>query len=74
MELKNLLFQQLRPATDTVSIDYRNGNQLEKAKLSYEWPFKSMKIITRIVTKESGKNRMQARRINIKLQNKIKYF
>jgi hypothetical protein len=74
MERKKSVISTNPSATDTLSIDYRNGNQLEKAKLSYGWALKSMKIITRIVTKESGKNRMQAIRINIKLQNKIKYF
>jgi len=37
------------------SLNYRNRNQIEQGKISYEWALKSMKIITRILRKETTK-------------------
>jgi len=56
MEPKKSIISRTRPANDTQSSDYnRKGNQIEEGKLSYEWALKSMKIITRIMKKESVK-------------------
>lgn len=41
--------------TSVRSFNYRNGDQIEQGKLSYEWALKSMKIITRILRKETRK-------------------
>ncbi len=55
MEPKKSVISATRAANDTQSSDYRKGDQIEKGKLSYEWALKSMKIVTRIMGKESGK-------------------
>ena len=55
MKQKKSIDSETHSPTTIESSNDKNGEQIEKGKLSYDWALKSMKIITMIMEKESGK-------------------
>ena len=74
MKQKKSIDSETHLPTTIESSNDKNGEQIEKGKLSYDWALKSMKIITMIMRNVRWKKQYASNKIQYKITYKIKYL